>query len=142
MSHNRTKWPVGGGAIAFQPAWFPGHDTALIYMNMGLGTIPPNISNPMIQTFQIEGPTSLPYPGTICLPQVPLPEGFTVKAGDHATIQIVLTAKHGAALYNVRSFALCFWYTGCVAKTNKRLVRRYRIRRAQGRRGGHARQLL
>lgn len=101
MSSNRTKWPVGGGAVAFQPAWFPGHETAFIYMNMGLGSIPPNMSNPMIKTFQIGGPTNMPYPGTVCLPQVPLPEGWTVKAGDHATIQLVLAAKHGAALYNV-----------------------------------------
>lgn len=100
-SSNRTKWPVGGGAVAFQPAWFPGHSTAFIYMNMGLGSVPPNMSNPMIKTFQIEGPTNMPYPGTVCLPQVPLPEGWTVNVGDHATIQLVLAAKHGAALYNV-----------------------------------------
>lgn len=101
-STNRTKWPVKGGAVAIQPAWFPGHETAFIYMNMGLGTIPPNMSNPMIKTFQISGPTNMPYPGTFCLPQVPLPEGWTVNIGDNATIQVVLAAKHGAALYNVR----------------------------------------
>ena len=104
MSTNRTKWPVGGGAIAIQPAWFPGHETGFIYMNMGHGTIPPNMSNPMIKPFQIGGPTNLPYPGTFCLPQVPLPQGWTVKVGDNATIQVVLAAKHGAALYNVRPF--------------------------------------
>lgn len=98
---NRTKWPVGGGAVAIQPGWFQGHQTALIYINLGLGTIPPNMSHPMVAPFQITGPTNNPYPGTICLPQVPLPANISVKPGDHATIQVIETAKHGAALYNV-----------------------------------------
>jgi hypothetical protein len=100
-STNRTKWPVGGGAVAIQPGWFQGHQTALIYINLGLGTVPPNMSHPMVPPFQITGPTNNPYPGTICLPQVPLPANITVKPGDHATIQVIETAKHGAALYNV-----------------------------------------
>ncbi|RHZ63925.1 copper acquisition factor BIM1-like domain-containing protein [Aspergillus thermomutatus] len=99
-STNRTKWPVGGGAVAFQPGWFQGHQTALIYINLGLGTVPPNMSHPMISPFQITGPTNNPYPGTICLPQVPLPANISVSPGDHATIQVIETAKHGAALYN------------------------------------------
>ncbi|KAL4896084.1 hypothetical protein BDV59DRAFT_171987 [Aspergillus ambiguus] len=99
-STNRTKWPVGGGAVSFQPGWFQGHSTAFIYINLGLGSVPPNMSHPMISPFQISGPTNNPYPGTICLPQVPLPANISVKPGDHATIQVVETAKHGAALYN------------------------------------------
>lgn len=56
----------------------------------------------MVPLFQIVGPSKNPYPGTICLPQVPLPQGnFSVKAGDNATIQVVETAIHGAALYSV-----------------------------------------
>lgn len=100
-SANRTKWPIAGGAVAVQPGWFPGHQEGFIYMNMGFGTIPPNMSNPMIKPFGIVGPTNNPYPGTFCLPQVPLPSGFTAHMGGHATIQVVLAAKHGAALYNV-----------------------------------------
>ncbi|GIJ85802.1 hypothetical protein Asppvi_004666 [Aspergillus pseudoviridinutans] len=99
-STNRTKWPVKGGAVAIQPGWFQGHQTALIYINLGLGTIPPNMSHPMVAPFQITGPTNNPYPGTICLPQVPLPANISVSPGDHATIQVIETAKHGAALYN------------------------------------------
>ncbi|GES64265.1 hypothetical protein P170DRAFT_478824 [Aspergillus terreus] len=99
-STNRTKWPVNGGAVSLQPGWFQGHSTALIYINLGLGTVPPNMSHPMVSPFQITGPTNNPYPGTICIPQVPLPANISVKAGDHATIQVVETAKHGAALYN------------------------------------------
>lgn len=106
---NRTKWPVGGGAIAIQPGWFQGHQTALIYINLGLGTIPPNMSHPMVPPFQITGPTNDPYPGTICLPQVPLPANTSVAPGDHATIQVIETAKHGAALYNVRSPLFARW---------------------------------
>ncbi|KAF7592628.1 hypothetical protein BBP40_012650 [Aspergillus hancockii] len=99
-STNRTKWPVGGGAVSFQPGWFQGHATAFIYINLGLGTVPPNMSHPMISPFQINGPSNEPYPGTICLPQVPLPANISVSPGDHATIQVIETAKHGAALYN------------------------------------------
>lgn len=99
-SHNRTKWPVDGGAVAMQPGWFPGHQTALIYINMGLGEIPENMSHPVVSPFQITGPTNDPYPGTICLPQVPLPANISANIGDKATIQVVEIAKHGAALYN------------------------------------------
>jgi len=99
-STNRTKWPVSGGAIAIQPGWFQGHATAFIYMNLGLGTVPPNMSHVMVPPFQIVGPSAQPYPGTICLPQVPLPVNVTVKVGDNATIQVIETAVHGAALYN------------------------------------------
>jgi hypothetical protein len=104
-SHNRTKWPIGGGAIALQPGWFQGHATAFMYINMGFGENPANMSFNMVPAFQIVGPSRDPYPGTVCLPQVPLPANTTVKAGDKATIQIIETAVHGAALYNV-SFIL------------------------------------
>ena len=99
-STNRTKWPVTGGALAFQPGWFPGHSSAFIYINMGFGTIPPNMSNVMMNGVELIGPTNEPYPGTWCFPQVPLPANASVNVGDHATIQIIETAKHGAALYN------------------------------------------
>jgi len=102
---NRTKWPVKGGAIAVQPGWFQGHATAFFYMNLGFGTNgpdngPPNMSFPMVPVFQIVGPSKNPYPGTFCLPQVPLPANTTVNPGDNATIQVVETAVHGAALYS------------------------------------------
>jgi len=61
---------------------------------------PPNMSFPMLPVFQIVGPSKNPYPGTFCLPQVPLPANTTVNVGDNATIQIVETAVHGAALFN------------------------------------------
>lgn len=107
-STNRTKWPIGGGAVSFQPGWFPGHSSAFIYINMGLGTVPPNMSHPVVKPFAISGPTNEPYPGTVCLPQVPLPADVDVKIGDHATIQLIETAQHGAALYNV-CFSCLIW---------------------------------
>ncbi|TVY80812.1 Uncharacterized protein LSUE1_G003264 [Lachnellula suecica] len=102
---NRTLWPVTGGAIALQPGWFQGHATAFFYMNMGYGTDgpgggPPNMSFPMVPVFQIVGPSKNPYPGTFCLPQVPLPANSSVKIGDNATIQVVETAVHGASLFS------------------------------------------
>lgn len=97
---NRTKWPVKGGAVSVQPGWFQGHSKALFYINMGLGTTPPNMSLPMMPVFQIIGPTNEPYPGTFCIPQVPLPAGVSVNVGDHATIQVIEASQSGAALYN------------------------------------------
>ncbi|KAF2184098.1 hypothetical protein K469DRAFT_710001 [Zopfia rhizophila CBS 207.26] len=99
-SQNRTKWPIGGGAIAIQPGWFPGHSLALFFINMGYGTEPMNMSHAMLPVFQITGPSNVQYPGTFCLPQVPLPANYTPKIGDNATIQIIELAQHGAALYN------------------------------------------
>ncbi|KAI9838776.1 MAG: hypothetical protein M1838_004500 [Thelocarpon superellum] len=105
LTTNRTKWPVHGGAIALQPGWFSGHATAFFYINMGFqtegpGTPPLNMSNPMVPVFQITGPSKNPYPGSFCLPQVPLPANASFNIGDNATIQVVETAIHGAALYN------------------------------------------
>ncbi|KKK16900.1 hypothetical protein P175DRAFT_0426223 [Aspergillus ochraceoroseus IBT 24754] len=99
-STNRTKWPVKGGAVSFQPGWFQGHSRALIYVNLGLGTTPPNMSHPMVPPFEIVGPDNNPYPGTVCIPQVGLPADITVNVGDNATIQVIEAAQHGAALYN------------------------------------------
>lgn len=109
VTQNRTLWPVTGGTVAFQPGWFQGHATAFIYVNLGFGTDgpyggPQNMSNPMVPPFQILGPNKNPYPGTVCLPQVPLPAGANVKIGDNATIQIVELAVHGAALFSVSLF--------------------------------------
>ncbi|KAJ1325432.1 DUF6595 domain-containing protein [Microdochium nivale] len=102
---NRTFWPTTGGAVAFQPGWFQGHQTAFLYVNMGFGTDgpnggPKNMSFPMVPPFQLLGPSNNPYPGTVCLPQIPLPAKTTVKAGDNATIQIVEIAAHGASLFS------------------------------------------
>ena len=100
-SSNRTKWPIGGGAISLQPGWFPGHSLALFYINMGYGNEPLNYSHSMLPVFQISGPSNVQYNGSFCLPQVPLPANYTPKVGDNATIQVIETAQHGAALYNV-----------------------------------------
>lgn len=103
---NRTYWPTTGGAVAFQPGWFRGHETANVYVNLGYGTDgpdggPPNMNNPMIPPLQVRGPTNGPYPGTICFPQVPLPKNANITVGDKATIQVVELAVHGAALFSV-----------------------------------------
>lgn len=104
-TNNRTYWPTTGGAVSFQPGWFRGHLQAQLQINLGYGTDgpdggPPNMSNIMLKPFMLLGPSNNPYPGTVCLPQVPLPVGATVKAGDKATIQVVELAQHGAALYS------------------------------------------
>jgi len=100
-SRNRTKWPVKGGAVAIQPGWFSGHQYAFFYINLGLGNEPPNMSHPMVPVFQVVGPSNQNYSGDFCLPQVGLPANLSVKVGDNATIQVIETAQHGAALYSV-----------------------------------------
>lgn len=108
ISSNRTYWPLTGGAIAFQPGWFSGHSSALIYINMGLGAIPPNYSHPLLPVFEVDGPNNDAYPALdVCLPQVPLPANISVQPGDFATIQIVEAAKHGAALFSVSFCVRC-----------------------------------
>ena len=101
LTTNRTKWPVTGGALALQPGWFPGHSTAFFYVNLGEGTLPGNLSLNMVPVFQMAGPSKDQFEGSFCLPQVPLPANFTANVGDNATIQVVETAQHGAALYSV-----------------------------------------
>lgn len=142
---NRTLWPIHGGAIAIQPGWFQGHATAFFYMNLGFGTDGPdngpvNMSFPMTSVMQIVGPSKNPYPGTFCLPQVPLPANTTVNVGDNATIQVVETAIHGAALYSVSSslvFVLLFFldilFGLAKQKSNKSKVRRYNLRQPRRR---------
>ncbi|OAK93978.1 hypothetical protein IQ06DRAFT_261272 [Phaeosphaeriaceae sp. SRC1lsM3a] len=100
MSQNRTKWPIKGGAISIQPGWFPGHQAAQFYFNLGYETEPQNYSHAMLPPFSISGPSNQQYEGTFCLPQVPLPAGYDPKIGDNATIQVIELAQHGAALYN------------------------------------------
>lgn len=78
-------------------------DQAPLFATETIGE-PPNMSFPMVPVFQIDGPSKNPYPGTFCLPQVPLPANTTVQVGDNATIQVVETAIHGAALFNVSFF--------------------------------------
>jgi hypothetical protein len=102
LTTNRTKWSIYGGAVAWQPGWFSGHQYAFHYINLGIGTMPPNMSHVMVPVFQVVGPTNYKYNGTVCLPQVPLPSGYTPNVGDNATIQLVELAQHGAGLYSVR----------------------------------------
>jgi len=106
QSTNRTKWPVNGGAVAFQPGWFPGHSVAFIYVNMGIQEpgflAPPNMSHNVVPPFQIVGPSNNQYPGTVCLPQVPMPANISFEVGDNITLQVVESAQHGAALFSVR----------------------------------------
>lgn len=108
---------------------------------MGFGTDGPdngpwNMSFPMVPPFQILGPSKNPYPGTVCLPQVPLPANTTVKAGDNATIQVVELAVHGASLFSV-SFCpappVCPCFPPPVADLKPFLVRRHHLCRARRR---------
>lgn len=95
-------WPVNGGGLAVSPGIFSGHAQALMYINMGLGTEPDNYSVPMVSMFELVGPGDRPHDGSFCLPLVQIPRDISVQPGDHATIQVVQSAQHGAVTYNVR----------------------------------------
>jgi hypothetical protein len=103
LTQNRTKWPIDGGALSILPGWNAGHPTSFFYVNMGFGTEPPNMTNVIVPVFQITGPSRDPFPGSFCLPDLPLPKNASVKVGDNATLQVIQVALHGASLYNVRS---------------------------------------
>ncbi|KAI5918465.1 hypothetical protein F4810DRAFT_573338 [Camillea tinctor] len=124
LTTNRTYWPTTGGAIAFQPGWFQGHNTAFLYVNLGVGTDGPdggpgNMSNPMVSPFQLLGPSNGPYPGTVCLPQVPVPANMHFNAGDNATIQVVEIAQHGAALFSCVDITFADPGDSRIAKVNE-----------------------
>jgi len=59
------------------------------------------MSHNVVPSFAIRGPSNVQYPGTICLPQVPLPANVSFNIGDNITIQVIELAQHGAAIYNV-----------------------------------------
>lgn len=109
LSKNRTYWPTTGGTVAFQPGWFSGHATALLYINLGLDTDGPDGGptnyTTIVDTWQLLGPSNGPYPGTLCIPDIEVPENLGVKAGDEATIQVVELATHGASLFAVSALA-------------------------------------
>lgn len=114
LTTNRTKWPVNGGAVAWQPGWFAGHAFALQYVNIGIqgpGDLnPPNMSHPVVPPFQIVGPNNTIYGGEVCIPQVGMPANLNLQIGTNITIQIVEIAQHGAALYSVSHIYL---FTRC-----------------------------
>ncbi|PHH49764.1 hypothetical protein CFIMG_003929RAa [Ceratocystis fimbriata CBS 114723] len=104
LSRNRTYWSVNGGSIAFQPGWFSGHASAMLYVNIGLDSDGPdggpmNFTNQLVMPFELQGPSNGPFPGTMCLPNVQVPASLGVTAGMNASLQIVELATHGASLF-------------------------------------------
>jgi hypothetical protein len=56
---------------------------------------------PLVPLIQFVGPSNNPFPGTMCFPDVSTPANADIKVGDNATIQVILTAQHGASLFSV-----------------------------------------
>ena len=56
----------------------------------------------MLGGIAMSGPSNDAYPNlAVCFPQVPLPGTYQPQIGDNATIQVIMAAQHGAALYSV-----------------------------------------
>lgn len=127
MTQNRTHWPLEGGAIAVQPGYNSGHQSALMYVNIGLGEVPSNFTTVMVPMFHLTGPTNEAYDGTVCLPHVPLPRTVEPKEGDLATIQVVQAARHGGALFSVRPLQVLLMVPDSLA--NWKSVRRHHLHR-------------
>lgn len=78
----------------------------MLQVNLGLTSDGPDggplhMEHQIVPKFGILGPSNNPFPGTICLDHVTVPTDIGVKAGMNATIQIVMSAQHGAALFSV-----------------------------------------
>jgi len=73
--------------------------------------------------FQIILPSNEQDQGaSVCLPQVPLPVGVSVRSGDNATIQLVESAQHGAGLYNVSFPCVCVVFCSGEWRGQKALI--------------------
>lgn len=108
----------------------------MLQVNLGMGTDGPDggpleMSNQIVPKFGILGPSNNPFPGTICLENISVPTDIGVKAGVNATIQIVMSAQHGAALFSVSSIrdALITGVLVVLYSKNVRLTRRLTVRR-------------
>ena len=105
MSTNRTKWPVNGGAVAFQPGWDVGNQKAFMYVNIGINepgqAAPPNYSHNAVPPFELTGPNNSYWPGSFCVPQVGMPANLSLEVGTNITIQVVTATQYGSALYSV-----------------------------------------
>lgn len=82
----------------------------MLQVNLGMGTDGPDggpleMSHQIVPPFSIVGPSNNPFPGTICLDkvQIPNPSDIGIKAGVNATIQVLMNAQHGASLFSVSS---------------------------------------
>lgn len=91
-STNRTLWHLTGGSLALDLH----HPWTYIFVNLALGTISASFNISLTQQ-----PLNETGNGTLCLPQLTLPAGFTAVEGQNASLQVVTLGQSGSALYNV-----------------------------------------
>ncbi|KAI5807820.1 hypothetical protein DFH27DRAFT_284090 [Peziza echinospora] len=89
---NRTKWPLDGGALVFQPS----HTHAQTYVNLGFGNEVSRLNVVLVAPFNQTGN------GTFCFPKIRLPDSVRGNAteGVNATLQVIQLSSTGGALYN------------------------------------------
>lgn len=91
--NNRTKWPLDGGAVVFEPS----HTWAQTFINIGLGNEGIRFTHELVAPFNQTGN------GTLCFPKLEIPEALkaNISEGTNATIQVIQLGSRGASLYNV-----------------------------------------
>ena len=89
---NRTLWPLTGGSLALDLH----HPWTYVFVNLALGTISASFNISLTQQ-----PLNETGNGTLCLPELTLPPGFTPTEGQNASLQVVTLGQTGSALYNV-----------------------------------------
>lgn len=105
ITTNRTKWPVGGGAVSVAPGMGDGFKSSFLYINIGKTEFgdeaPLNYSHPISTPIALGGANQSTWPGQVCIPQLGMPAGMVFEVGDNITIQVVQVGADGRAVYSV-----------------------------------------
>jgi hypothetical protein len=77
--------------------WASSHESALTYVNLGLGNAVASFNITLVGVFNETGN------GTICLPHIGQSAltKLNITEGQNATIQVITTSSTGASLFNV-----------------------------------------
>ncbi|KAI9147245.1 NLP effector protein 2 [Paramyrothecium foliicola] len=100
-TQNRTAWPLNrAGVVALQPGWFAQNRYTQFSIRLGLDGSESEFPY-LMRWFRAIGPSDNPFPGTICLPDIFLPQNVRPANGDTATIQIIqLHEASGRSAHN------------------------------------------
>ncbi|KAL1843560.1 hypothetical protein VTK73DRAFT_2812 [Phialemonium thermophilum] len=90
-AENRTDWPLSGGSLKLDLH----HPWTYIFVNLGIGANVTNFNYTLTPQFWNETGK-----GTLCVPELPLPDDLKPNDGDEASIQVVTLGESGSALYN------------------------------------------
>ena len=107
---NRTEWPINGGSLKITAT----HRASDVYIALAFGDDIPKAW--YFNHTLTSAPLNQTGTGSFCLPQVPVPSEYNVTDGTTASLQVIMYAFDGAAVYGVydsrlRSFIMDFVLT-------------------------------